>query len=73
MRDYERKAVADAAYDAWRNGENYDSAWDRAEYAIGQYGTYSYYDAEDAIAQYEQSYQREISRRREEEADYDHD
>ncbi len=71
MKEHERKAVADAAYDAWRNGENYDNAWDRAEYAVSQYGAYSYYEAEDVIHQYEQSYQRKMAQKREEQAEYD--
>lgn len=33
-RDYERAAIADAAYEAWRCGRDYDAAWDRAERAI---------------------------------------
>jgi hypothetical protein len=32
--NYERKAIADAAYDAWRSGRDYDDAWDAAERAI---------------------------------------
>jgi hypothetical protein len=34
MRDYERRAVADAAYEAYRRGGNYDDAWDRAQDAV---------------------------------------
>lgn len=50
MRDYERKAIADAAYDAWRNGGDYDYAWNRAEQVIDSYGPYSYYEAQDVLA-----------------------
>ena len=45
-RDCERKAVADAAYAAWRSGKNYDDAWNRAERAIEQYQPYDCYEAE---------------------------
>ena len=46
-RDYEREVIADAAYDAWRNGRNYDEAWDRAELAIDQQEPLDRYEAED--------------------------
>lgn len=48
MRDYERKAVADAAYEAWRAGRNYDAAWDCAEAAVDRAEPYDYYDAKEA-------------------------
>lgn len=48
MRDYERKAIADAAYDAWRfGGQNYDAAWDRAQDAVERYGPLDCFEAED--------------------------
>ena len=46
-RRWERDAIADAAYEAWRNGGNYDDAWDRAERAIDQYQPIDKFDAED--------------------------
>ena len=50
-RDYEHRAIADAAYDAWRCGRDYDEAWDRAERAIDVYQPLDQFDAEDiAIA-----------------------
>lgn len=49
MRDYERKAIADAAYDAWRDGRNYDEAWDQAERIIERCEPLDRYDAEDAL------------------------
>jgi hypothetical protein len=36
MGDRRHDAVADAAFDAWRSGRDYDSAWDRAEEAVYQ-------------------------------------
>lgn len=47
MREYERRAVADAAYDAWRSGRDYDAAWDRAEDAMYQYGPLDAIEAEE--------------------------
>lgn len=32
--DRRRDAIADAAYQAWRSGRDYDSAWDRAEESV---------------------------------------
>ena len=46
-RDYEREVIADAAYDTWRNGRDYDEAWDRAELAIDQQEPLDRYEAED--------------------------
>jgi len=46
MRDYEREAVADAAYEAWRSGRNYDAAWGRAESAIERAEPFDRYEAE---------------------------
>lgn len=51
MRDYERKAIADAAYDAWYHGRNYDAAWDRAEQAVERAEPYGYWEAYDAAGQ----------------------
>ena len=51
MRDYERKAIADAAYDAWRHGGDYDRAWDRAEEIIYQEQPTGFYEAEDILSQ----------------------
>ena len=48
MRDYERKAIAEAAYLAWLNGRNYDTAWDRAEAAVCREQPLDYLDAEAA-------------------------
>jgi hypothetical protein len=47
VRDYERRAVADAAYDAWRSGRNYDDAWDAAQDAIEYYQPLDKFDAEE--------------------------
>ncbi len=46
-RECEIKAIADAAYAAWRSGKNYDLAWNRAEEAIRHYEPYSCYEAEE--------------------------
>jgi len=46
MRDYEREAIAEAAYQAWSSGRNYDAAWDRAEAAIERYEPCDYDEAE---------------------------
>lgn len=47
MRDYERRAIADAAYDAWRSGGDYDAAWNRAEDAIDRLAPLDYIEAEE--------------------------
>lgn len=46
-RDWEREAIADAAYEAWRCGRNYDAAWDRAERAVETHQPYDRYEAEE--------------------------
>lgn len=47
-REMERRAIADAAYDAWRNGRNYDSAWDRAQEAMDDPREWPAYDYREA-------------------------
>ena len=45
-REEDREAVADAAYEAWRCGRNYDAAWDRAQAAIDAKCPSDRYEAE---------------------------
>ena len=47
MRDYERKAIADAAFDAWHSGRNYDDAWDAAQDAMDRFQPLDRMDAEE--------------------------